>query len=122
VSYQFYKILHLVGIMLLFLSLGGFSGLAAAGGHAPRGGLRRLSMIGHGLALLFLLVAGFGLLARLGLVSGMPAWAWLKLGIWVVLGGAVVTLRRFPGAAAWQWLVIIVLGGCAAALAIYKPW
>jgi hypothetical protein len=42
-------------------------------------------MITHGLGLLLVLVAGFGMLAKLG-IHGVPTWAALKLIIWVALG------------------------------------
>jgi len=73
-SYTIYKVLHLMGILFLFLSLGTAISLSAA--DSARAGMRKLASITHGVALLVILVAGFGLLARLGLTSGMPGWAY----------------------------------------------
>ena len=70
-SYFFYKILHLFAVILLFTSLGT---LAAAGSGAA-GRLRRLAGVAHGVAMAIILVAGFGLLARLGLFGSIPGWA-----------------------------------------------
>lgn len=117
-SYFFYKILHLFAVLLLFTSLGT---LAAAGGDGA-GRLRRLAGVAHGVAMAIILVAGFGLLARLGLFGSIPGWAWLKIGLWLLLGLAVLPLRRRPEWAVWLWSLIPVIGGLAAWLAVKKPF
>jgi hypothetical protein len=116
-----YKVLHLFAGFLLFAGLGGLT-LHALGRGGRHDRTRRLAAIAHGLALLLLLVSGFGSLARLGIAdpSLWPAWVWAKLVLWLVLGGALM-VRRFPGAAAWLWWVWPLLGAAAAALALYKP-
>lgn len=111
-SYQFYKVLHLSGIMLLILSLGG----------ALAGGPRKLTSTCHGVAMLAILVGGFGLLARLGLVKGFPGWVWAKLGIWVVLGGMLALARKMPKKMQPLWFATWGLGAIAAFLAVYKPF
>lgn len=116
-SYFFYKILHLFAVLLLFTSLGT---LAAAGSGGER--LRRLAGIAHGIALAVILVAGFGLLARLGLFGSIPGWAWFKIGLWLFLGLVVLPLRRRPEWAVRLWPLIPVAGGLAAWLAIAKPF
>lgn len=112
---EFYKVLHVLGIMLLFASLGGMALLGLRGGDdrevAP---LRRVVMIGHGVAMLVILVAGFGLMARLGIMSGWPTWIYIKLALWLVLGGAVVLVRRVPEMGR-VWLFLLPLVGAAAA-------
>jgi hypothetical protein len=117
-SYEFYRVVHVFSIILLFTSLGT---LAAVGG-AESARLRRLAAVAHGVALTLILVAGFGLLARLGMFGAIPLWAWLKLGIWLLLAMAVLPLRRRPEWAAGLWLLLPVLGGTAAWLAIAKPF
>lgn len=117
-SYSFYKVLHLVGILFLFLSLGA---MAAAGGSAERG-RRALAAATHGAALLVVLVAGFGLLARLGMFGDIPGWAWAKMGVWLLMGLAVVPLRKRPEWAPALWFVLPALGGLAAWLAVAKPF
>ncbi len=118
--YQFYKVLHLAGIMMVFVGLGGY---LAAAFQAQKGRFpgKRFAAISHGLGLLLALVGGFGLLARLGLVSGMPVWAGLKLMIWVALGGVLGLIARKPQWAGALWVMTIGLGATAAFLAIYKP-
>ena len=117
-SYEFYRVLHIIGIVLLFTSLGA---LAAIGGR-NEGGLRRFAAIIHGVAVAVILIAGFGLLARLQMFGGFPPWIWIKLGIWLTLATAVLPLRRKPELASWIFLAIPLLGGTAAWLAIYKPF
>jgi hypothetical protein len=117
-SYEFYRVLHVVGIVFLFTSLGV---LAAIGGSADAR-LRKLAAIIHGVAVAVILTAGFGLLARLEMFGGFPPWIWIKLGIWVVLAVAVLPLRRKPELASWLLLALPLLGGIAAWLAVSKPF
>ena len=85
-SYETYKVLHLLGIMLLFACLGGLAILTLRGGEdrdvAP---LRKLLTIGHGVSLLVVFVAGFGLMARIGIMKGWPTWIYAKLALWLML-------------------------------------
>jgi hypothetical protein len=115
-SYLFYKILHLFAVLLLFTSLGTLAGAA----RDER--LRRLAGVAHGVSLAIILVAGFGLLARLGLFGSIPGWAWLKIGLWLLLGLLVLPLRRRPEWTAWLWPMIPIVGGLAAWLAVQKPF
>jgi len=117
-SYEFYKILHVFSALLLFTSLG----TLAASANSDSGRLRKLAGIAHGVALTIIFVAGFGLLARLGMFGAIPTWAWLKIGLWLMLGLVVVPLRRKPEWATALWLLIPVVGGSAVWLAIAKPF
>lgn len=117
-SYQFYTVLHLVGVLFLFTSLGALAATASS----TRAPLRRIATIAHGVALAVILVAGFGLLARLGFFGDIPIWAWTKMGLWLILGVVVFPLKRRPEWAPVLWLVIPVLGGIAAWLAVVKPF
>ncbi len=117
-SYQFYNVLHVIGIVFLFTALGTLAATAASA-SAP---LRRLASIAHGVSLAVIFVAGFGLLARLGHFGDIPTWAWVKIGLWLVLGALVVPLKRRPEWAPALWLVAPVVGGLAAWLAIFKPF
>ena len=117
-SYSFYQVLHLFGAFVLFSALGGMCALALSNEAGERA--RRLLGIAHGVALLLVLVAGFGQLARLGEYWPVPLWAWLKLGIWVVLGGAVTVVRRRPDLAGLLLWLLPLLGALAGYLAIYR--
>ena len=110
-SYEFYKILHVVGLMMVFSGLGALlvgSKLTAVSGTIP---LRKVAGLMHGLGLVVMLVAGFGLLARLGMVGDWPSWVYGKLVIWLVIGASIAVVRRLSGLAVVWWIVLLVLGG-----------
>lgn len=113
ISLAGYKVLHVLGMLLVFTALGAM--LAA--------GTRRTGGMAHGLGLVLLLVTGFGALANLGLSNPgvWPLWMWLKLLLWLVLGGIVVLIRRAPQLASTLWVLLPLLGAAAAYLALYKP-
>ena len=116
--YQFYLVLHFLGIFLILLPLGGMCFHMAAGGTRAWP-LRKFAAMLHGIGLLIVLIAGFGLLAKLHL--GFPVWAMGKLAIWLVLGGIPALIYR-KGQMAKTWLfLILVLAVLAGGLAAYKP-
>lgn len=118
-TYLAYKLIHLVGVVLLFTALGALVVRQVGGHSSPRDRGGRLAGMTHGLALILIVVSGFGALAKLGL--GLPVWAWAKLGIWLLLGASLLAIRRMPSAAPWLWWLLPILGGVAAWLALYKP-
>lgn len=115
---ELYKVLHVLGLFLVFAAIGGAIVQTVLGGGNGRG--RKLIAIAHGVGLVIVLVSGFGALAKLGL--GLPAWAWVKLVIWLVFGGVVVVIRKQPALAGFLWWALPVLGAFAGYLAIYKPF
>ena len=76
--------------------------------------MRKVLSMAHGIALLVVFVAGFGLMARLGIMSGWPTWIYVKIALWLVLGGAVVLVRRTPELGR-VWLILLPLVGAGAA-------
>lgn len=120
-SHALYNVVHIVGIVLLMSGLGGIAAMGATA--SPAKGFRRLLLALHGIGVFLILLGGFGMLARIGIVQGSswPGWVWGKVAIWGVLGAAAILPRRFPRTAAPLLLIIPVLGGVAAYLAIYKP-
>ncbi|MBX7080441.1 MAG: hypothetical protein K1X88_14685 [Nannocystaceae bacterium] len=118
-SPEFYKALHLFGVFLLLCSLGGLA-MTAFGGGRDEATRKRLTML-HGIAMLVVVVAGFGLMAKMGLMSTWPLWILVKLGIWLVLGAAVAFVRRMPQLGR-AWIVILpAIGAVAAWAAVSKP-
>ena len=118
--YTVYKLIHIASILFLFTTVGGVALYAANGGtKASNIGRRWVSVI-HGLTLMFILVSGFGLVARLG--TGFEPWVWAKVALWLVIGGiALMPLRK--QALGLPFLVIMpLLGALAAFLAIFKPF
>lgn len=109
-SYEFYKVLHLTGLIMLFLSLGALA-------YVPRD-KRRPMMIVHGIGLVLMLVAGFGILAKLGI--GMKPWVHVKLAVWVILALVPTYIRLKPGKPLLTSIVVILLGALASYFAIAK--
>lgn len=113
-SIVFYRLLHVIALLAMATSLGGL--IAGASG-----GYRKALVALHGTAMLIVLVAGFGALAKLG-IHGLPGWLIAKLVIWLILGGIVVPIRKQPEKKV-QWLAIsVVLMGVASWLALVKPF
>src|SRR5688572_5772926 len=111
-SHAFYKIVHIIGIVTLMSALGGAAFLMMAGATTPR---RLLAML-HGAGAFLILLGGFGMLARLGIIQGgsFPAWLWVKIGIWLILGAALFVARRRPAVARPLLFSLPVLAGLAA--------
>ena len=121
--YEIYKLIHFLGIFLVLVAL------AVMAGHVLRGGTRaddphrRTLAITHGTGVFLILLGGFGMLARLGIVQGgLPAWIYAKLAIWLVVGGAIALIPRGRGPARLVLLASPVLALLAAAIALYKPF
>jgi hypothetical protein len=120
-SLSFYRILHFSSIMLLFFGLG-----AVLVSHYSAGGIikvraRILAFATHGFGLVFILISGFGMLAKLNLIQTIPLWAYAKLAIWILLGFAISAARRRAGWAYGWTLVFLILGVTAAYLGEFKP-
>ncbi|NDV62990.1 hypothetical protein G0Q06_11050 [Puniceicoccales bacterium CK1056] len=116
--YQFYQIMHLVGVFMVFLAYGGLIVRSATGSENKD--VRRLGAITSGLGLLLILVGGFGLLARLN--YGWPGWVLVKVGIWVVLGAMIVLINRKPQFSQIFWWMTIILGLIALLMVVLKPF
>jgi hypothetical protein len=112
-SYEFYKILHLIGLVALFISIGILAYIPLE--------KRKPFIVLHGVSSLVMFVAGFGLLAKLGMARDMGTWTYAKIAIWLVLGATPVVLKRKPELATSVALTSVVLGALAAYLAIMKP-
>lgn len=123
-TYETYKVLHLLGIFLLFVALAGVSLHAANGLARADNRLRRVVSIMHGVGLLLILVGGFGMLARLGAAASASGEGWVigKLVIWFIAGGLLVLPYKKPARAPLIFVLLPLLGVAAAILAIYKPF
>ena len=121
-SYNFYRILHLFSVFGVMLSLGGMAIYVASGGTRASFTSRKFVSIIHGIGLFFIVVGGFGLLARLGLTQSLPGWILAKLCIWLILGGLPTLIYKKPQFARPIFILIWVLGGVAATLALTKPF
>lgn len=121
ISYETYKIIHLIAIVLLFSGLVGLLTVQMSGG-ALVGRVRTMVFASHGIGFALLLISGFGLTARLGLVGNLPGWVWAKIGIWLILGGAISVVKRKGMIGLPLFLTLIALFTATAVIAITKPF
>lgn len=121
---DFYEVVHLIGIAMIFVAIGGVTVHAANGGTKATSETRRLVTSIHGLGALLILVGGFGMLARMGFKHGstFPGWLWVKLLVWVVLSGVVLLPYRRPSLARPLFVGLPLLAGVAVYMALYKPF
>lgn len=106
-----YHILHIVGLILVFI---GFGALLSSEGA-------KSSMKWHGTGLLISLVSGFGMLAKMGIMGAMPVWVYIKLGLWLVLGGLPILAKRRVVKPVVVVVVAAMIGACMGYLGYMKP-
>ena len=105
-----YKIIHLIGISILGLGVGGMM----AGGEK-----RKTFAICQGIGLLVMLVSGFGLLAKLH--PGYPPFAIVKTVLWVVIAMLPLLFRKLKTPLGVAIIVSVTLVGIMAWLGVMKP-
>lgn len=120
-SYSVYKFLHVLGIIMTFMSLGGVILYVMNGGTKEQNSGRKSAAMMHGIGLVLILLGGFGMLANISL-QGRFGWLLVKILIWIVLGGMVAIAYKKPAAAKTWWFVVPLLGLIAVALAVFKPF
>lgn len=118
-----YRLVHVVGILMVFLSLGGVALHGINGGTRDSNDARRLTAVTYGVGLFLILLGGFGWLGATGAMgAGMPGWTWAKLGIWMAIGGLLALPTVKPELSRVVWFVAPVLGVLGAWLARTKPF
>jgi cytochrome bd-type quinol oxidase subunit 2 len=118
-SHATYKVIHLLGIFLLFAGLGGIWASVSATSEALRKTTRRLATAAHGAAMLLILIAGFGMMARLQISHSWPLWIWIKLVVWLLLAGYPVLLKRQERPSGLLFFLAPLLGAVAAYAALF---
>ncbi|MEM1245332.1 MAG: hypothetical protein AAGA81_09940 [Acidobacteriota bacterium] len=123
-SFTFFKLIHILGILMVFLGLGGRAVLALQPEPRKAPGQTLVGVL-HGAGLMVVLLGGFGMLAKLGLtgeeLQGL-GWLLVKMIVWIVLGGSIMIPVRRPQ---WttHWLVAVTaLALVAGYFAFYKPF
>lgn len=109
-SPETYRLLHIVGVLLVFLGLGGV--LATAGGE---GKTPRLFLILHGVGLLVMLVCGIGFVHKSGLK--WENWLFAKIACWVLIGALPMLVRKGVLPRAIALVLVVAIGAAAAWLA-----
>ncbi|WP_208861381.1 hypothetical protein [Leptospira brenneri] len=108
---------------LLFLSLGGIALFTINGGKKSENKFKTVVAITHGVGLLLIIIAGFGLMKFRGIShSALPVWVILKIVIWLLFGGLMAPAYKSPKLAKILWFVFPILGLCSAYLAFYQPF
>jgi hypothetical protein len=119
-SYEFYKLIHFLGLFLTISALAGATHHVATGGTKQTNSFRKTVAITHGIGLVLVLASGFGTLAKLG-IHGFPLWVILKLCLWLVLGGLIAAIYKMPKYARVLWIATPVVGFLGALIANAKP-
>ena len=120
---NFYEVIHIIGIAMLFVSIGGVAVHAANGGTKANTSTRGVVAAMFGLGSFLILLGGFGMMARLGLVRGAPpGWLAVKMVIWLVLSAIVLLPYRRPALARPFLVLLPLLAGVAVYMALYKPF
>ncbi|MFK7738884.1 MAG: hypothetical protein AB8H80_01075 [Planctomycetota bacterium] len=113
---EFYRLIHVACALLLFLSLGGVL-LSPADKKAPKS-----AMILHGIALLAMLVAGFGYVHKSATVDWEAKWVYAKIGCWLLVGALPILIRKGILPKPVGLLVAVAAGAAAVWLAQAKPF
>ncbi|MEE2886727.1 MAG: hypothetical protein VX951_04790 [Planctomycetota bacterium] len=116
-SVEIYRVIHLAGLILVAVGLGGVL-LRNSSDSRPN----KLASISHGVGLLAMLVAGFGLLSKRGYDFPWPTFIFIKIGIWLLLGATPALVKRGVISAGLGWLITVGVGVWAAYLGVIKQF
>jgi len=116
--YKAYKLIHLSGIFMIFLALGGMI-LSAAAKEATASLKNALNML-HGIGLGIVIIAGFGMLAKTH--AAFEGWVVVKLLVWVFFGGSIAIIRRKPDMGKMMLWLCVALGIVAVYMALFQPF
>jgi uncharacterized membrane protein SirB2 len=110
-SYQFYKMMHIISIVVFFAMFA----VAAYKGESDK-----KSKIITGICLFLILVGGMGL-KKFAAPGEWPLWLNLKMAIWLIVGGAGhMLIKRFPQFAVKGFWASVLFLTAASYLANYK--
>ena len=107
---EIYRLLHFAGVFTLLFSFGSLF----IGKNYNKG-----AAMAHGVALILILVSGFGMQATMHL--GFPVWLIIKLVIWIIFGGFIVLAKKGIISGFVAWIIILTLALCSVYLAQTHP-
>lgn len=121
-SYELYSFLHIFGVIILFYGVGGLVTHLLQGGSKESLQCRKCIGIHHGVALVMILVSGFGMMARMHYSFGDNKWLFVKIACWLIMGGftALAYKRIIP--TNWLWWVGLSIAGTAVTMVVFKPF
>jgi len=120
-SYNFYLFFHILGLIIVFASLGGVVSPFWEGGNKENLKIRKPLSRFHGIALLIVFVSGFGLMARGGFSFTSSYWVYVKLLVWLTLGAFPVLIYKKVIPAKFGIVALTVIGTIAIYTVIFKP-
>ena len=120
IPYEVYRLVHFFGIFSTLVAIGGTCLHVINGGTRATNPNRRLLAMVHGIGMFLIILGGFGMLARLDI--GFPVWVMAKLGVWVVIGGAITLPYASSSLARLLIIGAPLLAIIAGTLALYKPF
>jgi hypothetical protein len=106
-DYNAYKLIHIVGVITLFM------GFAYGMKSWSKG-----AAIAHGIGLMLILISGFGIISK-NYNNQLASWMFIKLAIWLALGGAIVLGKRKLVPEFVAWVILLTLGTSAAWTVLY---
>lgn len=114
-SYEIYKLIHLLSIFVFFGCLGA---------SIIAGKYQTHEKIITGVSSLLIFVAGMGLMARIGIKHGSiwPMWLIVKAVIWLTLSALAPILAKRLGRSVFVFYIFVTLAALAGYMAINKPF
>lgn len=103
IDYNAYKLIHNIGIITLFM------GFAYGMKSWSKG-----AAIAHGIGLLLIIVSGMGMVGK-----NFAPWVFIKIAIWLALGGALVLVKRKLVPDVIAWTILLVLATAATWTVLY---
>ena len=119
-SYTTYKLIHIVGVFLLFGVYAALGLWAMNERPSKENKYEKLGFAAHGIGSILIILGGFGMLASIypdTSVMGV-GWVHIKLTLWLILGGGLTALRKKPEYAKQILIISFVITILAAAIGV----